>query len=74
MCHVYKFHYPGQFIILDYYFSNKNTEFAQGEHILLAFLKMHRQANTCKKKKQTVTFPNFLKAYVLVFITILRKQ
>lgn len=40
MHHFYIFHYPGQFIILEYDFSNKTTEFSKGEHIPLAFLHM----------------------------------
>lgn len=65
----YVFHYPGQFIILEYYFSNQNTK---EEHIPLAFLQM--QANTFHAKKKKITFPNFLKLYILGFITIPRKQ
>lgn len=53
MRHVYIFHYLGV-CILDYYFSNKNTQFSKGEHITLAFLQIHRQANTFHaKNKQT---------------------
>lgn len=76
MRHIYIFHYPGQFVILYYYFSNKNTEFWKGEHIpRLHFCRCtDKQICLMLKKKKKITFPDFLKAHVLVFVTILRKQ
>lgn len=48
LCIIYVFHYSGQFIILEYYFSNQNTK---GKHIPPAFLQMQANNISCQKKK-----------------------